>query len=40
MILDVGLAKRLLEVYVDDSRTVSVDLIKCIKDHIDQIEVA
>ena len=40
VILDVGLAKRLLEVYVDDSRTVSVDLIKCIKDHIDQIEVA
>lgn len=33
-----GLAKRLLEVYVDDNRTVSKDLVKCIKDNIDQIE--
>ena len=39
-IVDVGLAQRLLEVYVDDSRTVSVDLVKCIRDHVDQIQVA
>ena len=37
-IKNVGLTKRLLEVYVDDARTVSKDLVKCIKDNIDKIE--
>lgn len=32
------LAKRLLEVYIDDHRTVSKDLLQCIKDNIDLIE--
>lgn len=35
---NLGLAERLLEVYVDDSRTVSTDLVNCIKDNIDQID--
>jgi len=32
------LAKRLLEVYIDDHRTVSKDLLQCFKDNIDLIE--
>ena len=33
------LSQRLLEVYVDDARSVSKDLIKCIRDNIHDIEV-
>jgi hypothetical protein len=32
------LARRMLEVYVDDVRTVSKDLVKCLKENIDKIE--
>lgn len=37
-IKDQGLAQRLLEVYVDDTRTVSKDLVKCMMDNIDAIK--
>lgn len=37
-IKDQGLAQRLLEVYVDDTRTVSKDLVKCMLDNIDAIK--
>lgn len=30
--------RRMLEVYIDDVRTVSKDLVKCLKDNIDKIE--
>ena len=32
------LSQRLLEVYVDDARSVSKDLIKCIKDNVHEVE--
>ena len=32
------LSRRLLEVYVDDARSVSKDLIKCIKDNVHEVE--
>ena len=32
------LSRRLLEVYVDDERSVSKDLIKCIKDNVHEVE--
>lgn len=31
-------ARRLLEVYIDDTRTVSKDLVRCLKENIDKIE--
>jgi hypothetical protein len=31
------IARRLLEVYVEESRTVSKELVQCIKDHVEKV---